>query len=379
MLRDLFLCQLYLRMRAEQLSDEIRKMMAPKLAKEFFGTSSGIFIGTEGYPKLNAGPLGLLDVQFAPPIMLKMDYGKIIAAQASVIRSNKKQNIFSRERFVSDMQEISLAKLPTDIEMIFSKKPSFAMSFDKIHQPMGASAKLESLRLTENPKIDNKVEKVVNDEMLANESSMVLYNHGIDVYKITTILSSGALGVKKKLVPTRWSITATDDIIAKSLLHDVRGFSSVNDFSVFESFNLDNRFVALVMPGSWEFENFEAWSAPVWKPGLEVEYEPFSGRTTYAEMEGGGYYASRIAVVEYLHKIKRQARVVVFREIYEGYSVPVGVWQVRENMRNAMTSSPVKFSSLKEAMNYVSTRLRFPLKNYMEKSTIFMQRRLTDF
>ncbi len=96
-------------------------------------------------------------------------------------------------------------------------------------------------------------------------------------------------------------------------------------------------------------------------------------------MEGGGYYASRIAVVEYLHKIKRQARVVVFREIYEGYSVPVGVWQVRENMRNAMTSSPVKFSSLKEAMNYVSTRLRFPLKNYMEKSTIFMQRRLTDF
>jgi hypothetical protein len=37
-------------------------------------------------------------------------------------------------------------------------------------------------------------------------------------------LSIGVLGLKKdkKLVPTRWAITATDDILAKKLLEKVK-------------------------------------------------------------------------------------------------------------------------------------------------------------
>ncbi len=367
-------------MRAAQLSEELRRMMAPRLAKEFFGPSNGVFIGSEGYPNLNAGPLGMLVNQVEPYKLLKMNYENIIAVQTSVIRSNKKQGIFSRERFIDDIQEISLASLPTEVEMIFAKKPSFSVSFDKINQPIGVSAKLESLRLTENPKIDAKVEKVASDDLKASEASRMLYTHGIDVYKITTILSSGALGVNKKLVPTRWSITATDDIITKGLLKDVRGFKSISDFMIFESLNLDNRFVVLLMPGSWEFENFESWSkGSAWTPGIAVEYEPFTGRTGYAETEGGGYYASRIGVAEYLHRIRRQARVVVFREIYEGYSVPLGVWVVRQSVRDAFKKDPKKFTTLETALGHVASRLKFPLQSYVEKSKMLRQKRLTDF
>ena len=230
-------------------------------------------------------------------------------------------------------------------------------------------------------KTEQTIEKAYSDtDLLAADAVMDLYKKGIYISKIQRSFSAGlfGLGRRRKLVPTRWSITAIDDIITKSLLKDVRGYKSVSEFMVFESLNLDNRFVALLMPGSWEFENFESWPSGPWA-GMEVEYEPFSGRTSYADKQAGGYYASRLGIVEHLQKIKRQARVVVFREIYEGYSVPLGVWQVRENVRNAMRQEPRKFSDMKSALVHVSTRLKWPMQMYMNKSSLLKQKRLNDF
>jgi len=393
-------------MRAVDLSDDIRRLMTPKLAKDFSGPSPGIFVGSESYPNVNVGPLGLLaDVNDNPADWLNMNYRQIIAIRGSMIRSGRKENVRSTQKIVDNMQELSVASRPTDVEMIFQKRPVFSMSFDSHVQPMGPFARLESLRLQENPHVDLKVEKILGDEMKAAESAMSLYLANNDVYKITTILSSGVLGFDRKLVPTRWSITATDDIITKALLRDVRTYVSINDFLVFESFHLDNHFVILLMPGMWEFEDFECWANPFAHAtlgnqrfpeslessafqekaltersvNLEVEYEPFTGRTAYAEKEGGGYYAARIGVVEYLHRIRRQARVVVFREIHEGYSIPLGVWQVRENVRNAMAKQPTRFDTTTSALTHTAKRLRHPLAMYTQKSRVLSQRRLTDF
>jgi hypothetical protein len=77
--------------------------------------------------------------------------------------------------------------------------------------------------------------------------------------------------------------------------------------------------------------------------------------------------------------MRRQARVVVFREIHEGYVVPVGVWEVRENVRKAMENPPQKFATLKEALSDASTRLRIPMQEYLRRSEILRQRRLTDY
>lgn len=363
-----------------------------KIDKEFFGPSPSVFVGHVGYPQVNVGPLGTFETtQYPnddPRAWLNLDYNTIIELRTTLIRSKKAQNIFSKNYFIDENQQIALASKPTEIEMNFTKKPVYEVSFSERIHPMGPSAALEKLKITSNPHIESKVDYIVHDDLKANDQAISLYNNTkIDVYKITNILSIGSLGLEKnkKLVPTRWSITATDDIIGKDLLRKVKQHPSVNDFLVFESNNLDNHFVVLLMPGAWEFENFEAWApGGIWTQGLASsfitqEYEPFRGRTKYADKQMGGYYASRLGVAEALDEFRRQARVVVIREVNEGYVVPLGVWQVRENVRNAMRQMPLKFSTREEAMEHISGKLRLPLKKYVEQSVMLRQKRLSDY
>ena len=146
-----------------------------------------------------------------------------------------------------------------------------------------------------------------------------------------------------------------------------------------------NHFEILLMPGKWAFEQFEAWApGSAWDEGkrtynIEHEYEPFEGRTTYAEEEGGGYYAGRLGVVEALAKRERQARAIVFREIGREYNVPVGVWEVRQNARHAMSSVPKRFSTFSDALEHLSGRLKIPIAEYKCRSRILPQTRLVDF
>lgn len=363
-----------------------------KIGEEFFGPSPSIFVGRIGYPNVFAGPLGALatdELQSVdnPSSWFGRSYEDIIALRSLLLRGKQKQSVFSRGKYIEEMQELAMAEKPTDIEMSFSGKPIYKFSFSDVMQPMGPSVTLNKLTIAENPKISTSVEKIVNDELKAAEASYALYKQGSDVYKISTIISSGALGYHKnrRLVPTRYSITAIDDIICKQMLEEVRKFSQLNSFFVYSSQFLDNHFEILLMPGSWEYENFEAWApGSFWSKHLKKaeiveEYEPYSGRTAYADQEGGGYYAARLAVVEALHKMKKQARIIVFREIYEGYTIPLGVWQVRENVRNAMKQKPMSFATLKEALNHINSNLRLPVSEYAKQSRILGQKRILDF
>lgn len=376
-------CPLLPRIRA---APEIERMVK----QDFFGPSYNIFVGRMGYPNVNVGPMAALEERpnlDSPGSWLGMSYQGIIELRSLLIRSRQKEGIFSRSRLAEDSRQLAMASRPTDIEMRFRRRPSYNVSFSDVVQPMGPSAPLERLTITENPKIPKLIDSVVSDELKASEACYKLYKGGSDIYKITTIFSSGALGLEdnKKLVPTRWSITSLDDIIAKELMGEIRAFPSINEYLVFESQYLDNHFVILLMPGSWEFENFEAWApGSTWSFNLKKteiieEYEPFGGRTRYAEREGGGYYASRIACAEFLHKIRRQARVVVFREVYEGYVIPLGVFVVRETARDAYKKGPIKFSTREEALNYITSRLRVSIDEYVKRSIILQQKKLTDF
>ena len=368
----------------------IKPELEKKISTEFFGPAYSVFVGRMGYPNLGVGPLAAVEERQgidSPGSWLGMEYSKIVELRSLLIRSKQRENIFSRSRFISENQELALASKPTDIELEFFKKPTYRVSFSDVVQPMGPTASLKKLTITENPRIPRKVESIVNDEIKAAEAGGLLYKRGEDVYKITTILSAGTLGLErnKKLVPTRWSITAVDDMIAKHLMEKVRTYRPINNFMVFESRYLDNHFVIIFMPGGWEFENFEAWApGSTWSHNLKEteilgEYEPFEGRTSYAELEAGGYYASRIACVEKLNEMRRQARVVVFREVYEGYVVPLGVWVVREAARSAYKKEPKVFNTQKDALDYVQTRVRVSVNEYVKRSRILGQKRLFDF
>jgi len=356
----------------------------------FFGPGYSVFVGRMGYPNVMTGPLVAIEDKpdiDSPASWFGMEYSKVIELRSSLLRSKHSENVFSRSRFVRDSQEITLSSRPTDVEMLFKGRPFFRASFSDVHQPMGPSVSVQKLELAANPHVPLHIEKLVSDELKAREAGMRMYTKGDDVYRISNILSSGALGLEraKKLVPTRWSIVATDSMVFDSLIEDVRTYPSINEFLVFESQYLDNHFVVLMMPGAWEFENFEAWSpGSTWAQSLKQtevieEYEPFAGRTAYAEQQGGGYYASRIACVEKLAEMKRQARVVVFREISEGYIIPLGVWVVRETARHAYKNQPMKFATKEEALRHIAARIRVPLKEYLSRSKVIGRRTLFDF
>jgi len=368
----------------------VEKRLEGKMGREFFGPSYSVFVGRYGYPRVNVGPMVAVEEKpglDSPNQWLDRDYGDIVELRSLLLRSKQREAVRSRSRLVLESQELVLASRPTDVEMAFKKDPVYRVSFSDVVQPMGPSALLDRMRVTENVHVPRKVDKIVSDELKASEQSYELYKTGQDVYKISAILSSGALGLEKnkKLVPTRWGITTSDSIIAKELMKNVREYPPINEHIVFESKHLDNHFVILMMPGSWEFENFEAWTpGSMWSQNLKKteileEYEPFKGRTKYAELEGGGYYASRIACVEKLHEMKRQARVVVFREIYEGYVVPLGVWVVRQTARSAYKNKPHKFATLKEALEHINKRLRLPVSEYRKQSKILGRKTLLDF
>jgi len=363
-----------------------------KLSENLFGPSQSIFVGWHNYPNVFAGPMTSLDEQLTPLLDNPgVWYGKtfedVIAMRSLLVRSKQGHSIFDKTPFIDELQEIALSVKPIDIEAHFQKKPSLTLSFSAVSQPMGPSGMLKELKVVDNPKIPRKVERVVACGLPASDALYSLYQQEHDVYYLTNILSSGSLGLEdsRRLVPTRWSITAVDDILGKQLMDDIRQFPLLNEFRVYHNTYLENHFDILLMPGSWEFEQFEAWAPrTLWtqsydRPVIIEEHEGFSGRADYAVKEGGGYYAGRFGLAEALHGMRRQAKAIIFREIYDTYLMPVGVWEVRENVRKAMTNPHNVFATLKEALDDIRPRLVNPLEHYLQKSEILRQRRITEF
>ena len=176
-------------------------------------------------------------------------------------------------------------------------------------QPFGPSAPIRDLHVG-NARYDDKIEKAYYDtDLRATQAVVELYNRGVMVSKIQKAFSVGAFGVEKKrrLVPTRWSITAVDDIISKNLREKVKTFPEINEYRVYESIYMDNVFEILMIPAQWSYESMEAWyPGTVWNPnGTSIsifsDWEGNSGRTTYAQI-GGCYYSARLAVCEQLAK-----------------------------------------------------------------------------
>ncbi len=362
------------------------------LKENMFGPSPSIFVGWKGYPNVFVGPLTSIEYENAsllddPSKWYGLDFNQIIKMRSLLVRSKTRCGVKERSKIVEKVQEVVLSIKPVDTEVEFKSKPKYSLSFSPLSQPLGPSGMLRNFDIAENPAIPKKVDSVVSDEFKAGEAISKLYHYGYDVYYLSRILSSGVLGLDlgKKMVPTRWSITAVDDIVGKRLLENIRSYPTVNEFLVYHNTYLDNHFEVLLMPRRWEYEQFEAWAPDtLWtlsykEPAINQENEGYWGRSEYAYSEGGGYYAARLAVQEALYRMRRQAGVIVFREIYEGYIIPVGVWEVRENVRQAMKNPPRKFDTLSEALRDISKRLKIPMKEYLKKSKMLKQKRLEEF
>ena len=261
------------------------------------------------------------------------------------------------KKFIQIAQEIAVASKPVDVEIELKKGLNFESQKDKVVTPHGIRAGLKEAKITSNVKIHRRVDKVINDEIKAVEGIEYLYKNKFDGYSLSKILSVGVLGLKKdkKLVPTRWSITATDDIIAKNLLKKVRDFKWIENHELFFGEFMGNQYLILLFPDVFNFELFELYfPGSTWNPSTEIkastDFESFSGRKNYASNTAGGYYATRLPILEYLNSIKRQASVLAIRIETPGYWASLGVWVVRESVRKSLEKR-MSFASKEDLLN----------------------------
>lgn len=370
----------------------IQEPIREKLSENIFGPSPSIFVGWKNYPNVFIGPMTAIEPEKVeildnPAKWYGMNFDEIIGMRSALVRSKSAHNVRDKTRFIEKSQEIALSIKPTEIEAEFKSRPKYKISFSSITQPMGPSGIIKDFRITENPRIPGKVDSVISDELKATDALYQLYQSDFDVYYLINLLSSGILGLQenRKLVPTRWSITSVHSIIANKLIEEIKRYPSINEYRIYSNEYLGNHYEILLMPGRWEFENFEAWAPKTpWtltyeRPVILEEYEGYRGRSGYAFRQAGGYYASRLGVVEGLNKIRRQARVVAFREINEDYLIPVGVWQCLENVRNAVRNPHIKFNTAEEALNHINNKLGLSIKEYVQRSVTLKQKRLVDF
>lgn len=372
----------------------------PLLANEDIAGMSppSVFIGRVGYPNVYAGPL-------VPPVsedtsiydLPEQWFGKsideIVGFRSLLVRGKHRvnvNNLINSGKILDSTRELALADNSVDMELNLTKKPRGSIYLNDDVQPFGPSAPIRDLRVG-NARYDHRVEKAYYDTDLKSTNAVLdLYSRGVLVTKIQKAFSVGAFGVEKnrKLVPTRWSITAVDDIVSKNLREQVKTFPEINEYRVYESIYMDNVFEILMIPARYSYESMEAWyPGTVWNPaGKNVaifsDWEGNNGRTTYAAI-GGCYYSARLATCEQLVKERRQATVIVLREARPGYIMPIGVWQVRENVRNAMRQKPFLFKSLAESLQFIGGRFEIPLGRWIRQSELLkralFQKSITDY
>ncbi|MFC1455025.1 hypothetical protein ACFLQI_02975, partial [Candidatus Undinarchaeota archaeon] len=147
-----------------------------------------------------------------------------------------------------------------------------------------------------------------------------------------------------------------------------------------------NKFAILLIPRPFAFEQFEIYGeGSLWTldgAGVVQDYESVFGRKKYASATAGAYYAARLAVLEYLNNIRRQASVLVVRLITSEYYAPLGVWVIRETVRDALASKFQEFETMQDALKEI--RSKFNIENkLLAKSKLITeiktQKTLKDF
>jgi len=341
-------------------------------SKDFTGTSPpSVFVGSYGYPKVFMGVLSPPVHQDTQTASMLDSPEKWFENKATIddILAFRGQMIYSRftapikrpsGKFVETTQEVAMSKRPADVEVELKKQPKFNIDVTHWRKPISNPAPVQNIRLTENPRIERKVDYLVSDTDMKSQGAIRrLYDYGIPVSRIQKIFSSGLLGVRfqRRLVPTRWGITAVDDILGKSIIDRVRHNQHIGEVRLFHNEYLGNHYEIMLIPGAYEYELVESWNVDSPWPQLGSDYEGNRMRKTYAKSTAGAFYSGRLAVGEYLDKIKRQAAVLIVREVRPEYYAPMGIWQLRETVRDAFNKPFERFEKTSDAIDRICSRM----------------------
>jgi hypothetical protein len=345
-----------------------------------------VFVGSHNYPKVFVGPMvppihgdtSLLD---SPEDWSGKSLEDIVNFRLNLVRGIQKVGIDQTDgRYIENLQELTMSSKPIDSDLIFQKSTTSNISLDGESAPFGPIGEIKSAKFSGTTSV-KLIEKTYYDKDLkAQDAVLNLYNSGIEISKIQKCFSIGMLGQKRKLVPTKWSITATDDIISKSLTGEVLNFSLIDSCRVFSHEHLGNIFTIVLFPHRWIYEMIEAWySGGIL--GFGSDYEDARG-IDHPPAISGAYFAAKLGVLEYLTKMKIQAGVVILREIRPEYAIPVGVWQVREGIREAMKKVPTIADDFNHALSLASQKMSISKSEWLAHGNILglvRQKVLSDF
>src|SRR3989344_8752489 len=344
--------------------------------QHFQGSSPAPFIGRFGYPKVNIGFLspqlsGDTSYYDAPKDWSQQNASitNIASLRYGLVNSRTQSSVkdlSNSSRFLEIIQEVGMASKPVELEVSLNKIPTLDVKMEKEVAPFGPASSLQKARITANAKVDSRVERVVSDtDLKAAPGIISLYQKGFTENFLAKLLSVGNTGLKenRKLVPTRWSITAVDDTLWKTMIKEIKDYP-LGDYQAYFGGSWGNYYLILCFPQVWEYELFESYVNyqinPWSKKGYfySTDYENYEGRKVYAEETAGGYYANRLAVLEKLKETKRQGSVLALRFITSEYNILLEEWVCREASRKSLAEQPLTFSSPELMLSYAQALIQ---------------------
>ncbi len=324
-------------------------------------------VGEYGYPIVNLGPISHLDKDqlWRPEFARekKFDLIDILSIRLNTLYAFDKTPVkIARkpgyERSV--LTEIVISMKPVEAEIRLKKTPKPRIFLDPDIPPTGLRAPLERIENVSNAYAPRKVENAVEEDVKASTILPELYIYGLSTYDLIRLLSVGLLGVKsrRKIVPTRWAITATDSILGNFFLSKIKYGKEFSETELYTYKHFGNEYYILYIPNDfWMMEMFEIWMPmSIWvkrpdKPVVIHIHETYRGKPNKFD---GGYYAIRLGVLEKLFTIKRKAAVIAVRIVNPEYFAGIGSWQIREGVRMALSKAPSMRGNKDEVLKYLN-------------------------
>ena len=251
-----------------KLTEQIQ-MKSVKIGRNLEGsTPPSVFIGRWSYPKVYAGPmmspeLGDTAIMDSPESWIGENKSQedIINYRMNLVRGKHLIKIDDLENpFIEKLQDISLASKSIDSEATFGSRPTGSMLTED-SMPHGPSAVIKKFDI-DAVKWDRQLEKTYYDtDLKASEAVVNLHEKNVPFTAVQKALSVGAIGSKnrRKLVPTRWSITACDSTLADQFLKEVKKFDILDTYRLFEFGSLNNYYIIILTPTEWQYEWYEAF------------------------------------------------------------------------------------------------------------------------
>ncbi len=362
-----------------QLTASTAQMKSTPVDKDITGTSPpSVFIGSWNYPDIYAGPMvtaahGNTSLMDTPESWIPENktQEEIIGYRLNLIRGKQRVNAGElNTSFIEKLQNISLSAASVESEAAFSCTPS-GTAFSEEHTPFGPSAPLDRFEI-ESGRWDRDLEKVFYDtDMKSADAVIDLHRKGILFSNIQKAFSAGTMGCgrNRRLVPTRWAITACDTTIGDHLLSEVRKCQVIDTWRVHEFSSLHNNYAVILMPTDWQYEWSEAFLHILGNEELVFsDHEGRKKKTVYSHL-GGCYYSCKMAVLEALAREQKQAGAIILREALHGY-IPMGVFNVRENVRNAMNQPSLEFEDIRAALAHISRKFTLPVSRFIEEGPL---------